>query len=203
MIAATWTAIFFGLYVLLVQNSGGRRLDEWLFNAVPRRHSILFRLAGAAIGSEPLWVLVGLGAAVMVGLRKGRLRQLVVGAGMAAASVALGELFKRVLLSRPSAGAATAASNSFPSGHVVVVTAAVVAVGFVAGPRWRRVVLVAGSLLCVLVGMSTMVQQWHRPSDVLSAYALVAACAYAGAAVLRSWSAVSDPSDSGRERARP
>jgi membrane-associated phospholipid phosphatase len=170
--------------VVLVHTSSGRGLDERIFTAVPRHHSMWFRLSGALIGSEPIWVIVGIAVATAVGLRRRRVFRLAVGLSVAVVSVAMAELFKRVLLSRPSAGAAGAVSNSFPSGHAVVAAVVVVAVWFVVGDRWRGRVVVIGSVLCGLVGVATVVQQWHRPSDVVSAYALVAACACAGGAIL-------------------
>ena len=188
LLAFVWLALFFGLYVFFVHTSVGRGLDERLFNAVPRQHSIWFRLSGALLGGEVVLAVVGIAAVLVVGLRRRRFRRMVVGLATAAVSVVAGELFKRVLLSRPTAGAAEAVSNSFPSGHTVVATAVAVAVWFVAGERRRPVVVVIGGLLCVLVGAVTIVQQWHRPSDVVSAYALVAACACAAGATLARWS---------------
>lgn len=179
-----WLAVFFGLYVLLVHTAAGRSLDEQVFAAVPRNHSMWFRLSGALLGSEALWAAGGLAATVTIGLRSRRRRHLVVGLATVVVSTVAGEVLKHVLLSRPSAGAAGAVSNSFPSGHTVVAAAVVVAIWFVSDDRWRPMVAVAGSLVCAVVGMVTIVQQWHRPSDVLSAYALVAACACAGGAFL-------------------
>ena len=76
---------------------------------------------------------------------------------------------------------------SFPSGHTVVAAAVVVAVWFVADVRWRPAVVAIGVVLNVLVGGVTVVQQWHRPGDVVSAYALVVACACAAGAILARW----------------
>lgn len=185
--AVFWLAVFFGLYVFCVHTSAGRGIDERMFQAIPRHHSVWFRLSGGLVGSEVVWAVLGGAAAVAVGLRRRRLPHLVVGVGAAATSVAMAELLKHVLLSRPSAGAAAAVSNSFPSGHTVVAAAVVVAVWFVASARWRSTVVIVGAVVCVLVGVVTMVQQWHRPSDVVSAYALVAASACAGAAILDRW----------------
>lgn len=184
LLAFVWLAIFFGLYAFFVHTGAGRGLDERIFNAAPRGHSIWFRLSGGLLGSEVVLAAAGLMLTVVVGLRRRRFRQMVVGLGSAVTSVVMAELLKHVLLSRPSAGASGAVSNSFPSGHTVVAAAVVVEVWFVAGQRWRPTVVVVGGLLSLLVGVVTVVQQWHRPSDVVSAYALVAACACAAGAVL-------------------
>lgn len=184
LLAFVSLVVFFGLYVFFVHTAAGRGLDEDMFNAVPRNHSIWFRLSGAFLGSEVVLAAGGVALALMLGMRRHRFRELAVGLGAAAVSVVAAELLKHVLLSRPSSGAVAAVSNSFPSGHTVVATAVVVAVWFVASERWRPTVMVVGGLLCVLVGVVTVVQQWHRPSDVISAYALVVACACAGKAAL-------------------
>ena len=184
LLTFVWLAVFFGLYAFFVHTAAGRGLDERIFNAAPRGHSVWFRLSGGLLGSEIVLAAAGVSLTVVLGLRRHRSRQMVVGLGSAVMSVVMAELLKHVLLSRPSAGAPAAVSNSFPSGHTVVAAAVVVAVWFVAGQRWRPTVVVVGGLVSLLVGFVTVVQQWHRPSDVVSAYALVAACACAAGAVL-------------------
>ncbi|HET9127344.1 MAG TPA: phosphatase PAP2 family protein [Propionibacteriaceae bacterium] len=158
-----------------------------MFNAVPRQHTTWFRLSGGFLGSEVVLAVGGVALTLVVGLRRRRFRHLVVGLATAAASVVAAELLKHVLLSRPSTAAPAAVSNSFPSGHTAVAAAVTVALWFVVSPRWRPAVVIVGGLLCALVGVVTVVQQWHRPSDAVSAYALVAACACAGGAALVPW----------------
>jgi len=199
LLAVVWLAVFVGLYVFFVHTSAGRGLDERIFNAIPRHHSVWFRLSGALLGSEVVWALLGVAATLALGLRRRQILQLVVGLATAGTSVLMAELLKHVLLSRPTAGATAAVSNSFPSGHTVTAAAVVVAVWFVSGDRWRPRVVTVGALLRGLVGLVTMVQQWHRLSDVLSAYALVAACACAGGAILDRWAGSAATRSTGSE----
>lgn len=187
LLALVWLVVFFGLYVFFVHTSAGRGLDNRIFQAVPRHQSTWFRLSGGLLGNEALLAVGGGGLALIVGLRRRRFRHLAVGLATAALSVALAELLKHVLLSRPSAGAAAAVANSFPSGHAVVAPAVAVAIWLVSSARWRRTVVVAGTVVSSLVGLITVVQQWHRPSDVVSAYVLVAACACIDGAILARW----------------
>jgi membrane-associated phospholipid phosphatase len=77
---------------------------------------------------------------------------------------------------RPSTALVLAPSSSFPSGHAVGVTVAVLALLTVAWPvvsqRTRRWLLVAGIALIVVIGAGRVVLNVHHPSDVLAGWAL-------------------------------
>ena len=186
-LAASLSVAFLGIYGFFVHTSAGRGLDDRIFQAVPRPHSMWFRLGGALLGSEALLALVGMGLMLVVGVRARRPRHIVVALSVVAGSVVTAELFKHVLLSRPGSGAAAAVANSYPSGHVTVAAAAAVAVWFVSGPRRRPAVAVFGGVISLVVGVVTVVQEWHRPSDVVGAFVLVASWACAGNAILNGW----------------
>ncbi len=94
----------------------------------------------------------GLGAAVLVVLA---------GANLSAQGL-------KQVLERPDllAGAAYATGNSFPSGHVAIVSSLALASVLVAPRRVRTVVAVLGAALIATVGVSTMIAGWHRLADV-------------------------------------
>jgi hypothetical protein len=54
-------------------------------------------------------------------------------------------------------------------------------------PRWRPLAAFGGGTYAVVSGVSTVINQWHRPSDVVAAFLLVAfwTC-LAGVAILRT-----------------
>ena len=63
-------------------------------------------------------------------------------------------------------------ANTLPSGHTTMATSAAVALILLSGRRWRALSAWAGALFAIAMGYSTLVCQWHRPSDVMTAVLL-------------------------------
>ena len=98
----------------------------------------------------------------------------------------------KLLLERPDllAGAAYATGNSFPSGHVAVVSSLALASILVVPRRGRTVVAVTGAAMIATVGVSTMIAGWHRLADVEGAIFISLAWASFVTAILvstRGW----------------
>ena len=81
------------------------------------------------------------------------------------------QVLKQVVLPRPDWGFSERwdAANTLPSGHTAVAASAAVALVLVAPARWRPAAAWSGAALTALMGLSTLVCQWHRPSDVVAA----------------------------------
>lgn len=93
-------------------------------------------------------------------------------------------------LERPELGVQTLATNSLPSGHTTLAASAAAAVLLVVAPRWRPFTAAVGGSYAVLCGAATLVNLWHRPSDVMAAFLVVGAwTALAGWIVLRTGTA--------------
>lgn len=77
---------------------------------------------------------------------------------------------------RPVTALTHASSSSFPSGHALGITVAVLAFGTLLWPHLteslRVPVLVVGASLVILVGVSRVVLNVHHPSDVVAGWAL-------------------------------
>lgn len=73
--------------------------------------------------------------------------------------------------------------GSFPSGHVAVTTALVLAVLSVSTPRFARVLRVPAVVLPAATAVSTIAVGWHRPSDAVGGV-LVAVAAHHGVRAL-------------------
>lgn len=76
---------------------------------------------------------------------------------------------------RPDTAFVAAHSTSFPSGHAVGVMVSVCALLTIALPavrRMRGVLIAAGALLVVAIGVGRVVLNVHHPSDVLAGWAL-------------------------------
>lgn len=83
------------------------------------------------------------------------------------------QLLKRELIDRPDLDVGYAMENSLPSGHTTVVLSLVVAALLVAPHGLRLALASAGALIVTVTGASTVVAEWHRPSDVLAALLVV------------------------------
>lgn len=94
-------------------------------------------------------------------------------AAMAAANLST-QLIKFGLPDRPDVGVNTLALNSLPSGHSTLAASAAAAVFLVVSPRWRPVTALLGGSYAIIAGISTLINQWHRPADVVAAFFVVA-----------------------------
>lgn len=169
-------------------------LTGWLFLGVPR-----FRLADQAallgaraegwsdsldqswaravlgVVSEP-FLVAALAVAVVVALVRRRwgdaIRAMLIVAGANLTTQVLKELLERpVDVGVPD----SSYGNSLPSGHATV-AASVAAVALVVAPRATRpVVALVGAAYAATTAVATMLLSWHRPSDLLAAFAIVSA----------------------------
>lgn len=77
---------------------------------------------------------------------------------------------------RPSTALVQSFDTSFPSGHAVGVTAAVLSLLTVASVflprRWRVVLTVLGAVIVVAIGFGRVALNVHHPSDVVAGWAL-------------------------------
>ncbi len=118
-----------------------------------------------------LVVVIVLGVAVALVQRQGRVA-LAVPLLVGGANVTT-QVLKYEVLTRPDLGVSEAVANSLPSGHTTVAgTVAAVAV-LVAPPRWRWAATLAGWAYAGGTGLATMVNGWHRASDVAAAMLVV------------------------------
>ncbi|TLM81735.1 phosphatase PAP2 family protein [Pseudarthrobacter sp. NamE2] len=85
------------------------------------------------------------------------------------------QVLKDVLPARPDKGVVTLELNSLPSGHTTLAASAAAAVFLMASPRWRPMAGFVGGTFAIASGVSTLINQWHRPADVVAAFLLVGA----------------------------
>lgn len=188
-VAAVLLAVaFVATYLFFVRTYVGQVVDERAFVGASAQHDAVYRLTGMALGNVPA-VAIGGGVllTVIIGLATRRIRHLLVALVVGTVAVIAAELAKHVFLERAETGATDLLDNSFPSGHATVAAAAAFAVFVVSTPRWRPIAAVLGAAFAVLTGILLVIQQWHRPSDVVAAFMLVAACACLGGIALLLW----------------
>ncbi len=76
-------------------------------------------------------------------------------------------------------------TNTLPSGHTTVAAAALVGLLLVVPPALRSLTTVVGTLAVCAYGLATLVNQWHRPSDVFAAILVSCAWGYLAVAAIR------------------
>ncbi|HEX6340346.1 phosphatase PAP2 family protein [Umezawaea sp.] len=189
LVAATACLFALGLTCLVfVWTPGGQAFDGALLPLSERGASYqqdtpLLGPAKAvlAVFGDELVLGVVLLAAVLLGRRAWTS---VAAVGVVLGSVAAARVLKEVVV-RPELGVVgSSAHNSFPSGHVAVATALVLAFVLVLPPAVRWWALVPGVPVVVVVGASTMVTGWHRLSDLVGGVLVASALHCLAAAAL-------------------
>jgi membrane-associated phospholipid phosphatase len=92
----------------------------------------------------------------------------------AAANIAT-QILKDLVPVRPFRGIETLDLNSLPSGHTTLAASAAAVVFLIVSPRWRPLAGFLGGSFAVATGVSTLINQWHRPADVVAAFLVVGA----------------------------
>jgi PAP2 superfamily. len=170
-----------GLFAFFVGTYVGQSIDEHAFDGAANWQGPLAAVAGWMLDALPV-IALGLGAVLVVVIVVVRRvwQQGLVAVVAALAALLSTQILKNFVLIRPQTGVADGLSNSLPSGHTTAAAAAALAVFLVASARTRPVVAVLGSLFTVLVGVATLIHQWHRPSDIIAA--MIVACFWGCAA---------------------
>jgi membrane-associated phospholipid phosphatase len=173
--ALALAALFVVIYLFFVRTYAGQIVDERAFIGANSAHDAFVALARHFLDVLPVAALgAGLVTVVIIGLVRRNWRVLIVAAIAVAGANASTELLKYTFLSRPETGATFLLSNSFPSGHTTVAASVALAIFLVSSPRYRAVVAVCGAIFAIATGAFTLVSQWHRPSDVIAGFLVVA-----------------------------
>ncbi|WP_422934049.1 phosphatase PAP2 family protein [Sinomonas sp. P47F7] len=166
-----------GTYWFFVRTTTGQYIDESALDEAVELYG--GRAAKAALGFldalPTIAVVLGIGGLIYAAVVKGRWSAaLIAFAGAALANVAT-QVLKAYVFTRPFRGVETLMDNSLPSGHTTLAASAAAAVFLVSSPAWRPFVAWAGGTFAILSGGATLVNQWHRPSDVIAAFLVVGA----------------------------
>ena len=166
-------ATIVALVVLLVDTARGQRLDEIVLQAMytnPRTDRVLLR--GLDLVSEGA-VALAIVAVLVIGAMRRRLDLGAAAAFVIVVATVGTQVLKYAVIERPDLGGAT--ENTLPSGHVTVITSILVGLVIALPARWRPLLVPAVAFLATCGGVGTIVLNWHRPSDVIAAYAVVLA----------------------------
>jgi|RhiMethySRZTD1v2_1073278.scaffolds.fasta_scaffold670008_1 membrane-associated phospholipid phosphatase len=178
---------FVVLALLLVLGAGIDQLDHRVLAAViSEREANLTLLARAAswLGSAGVRVGLAIAGAVLLWLRTRRLLLPIALLGALAATASLVTILKIALdRSRPPANLVLGApltDKGFPSGHAAGGSVVVILIALLLGltatkPLVRRLLVIIGCLLALLIGWSRSYLGDHWPTDVFAGWLLAAA----------------------------
>lgn len=171
-------AVAFGQTVrIFLGTAAGQRFDELALAGSEHGSSTLWRVAGPVLDVVSVAFIA---VAVVVVLVIAALRR-AWGLGLQVAVLVAGanlttQVLKHDVLERADLGVLTQRpGNSLPSGHTTVAASVAIALLLVVPRRTRPYVALLGAAWTAATGVSTLVGQWHRPSDVLAALLVVGA----------------------------
>ena len=163
-------------YYYFVRTTTGQFIDESALVEAVEIHGTAGKAANKLLDWLPaLSVLIA--SVVVLFVTVMRRRWVAAGIAVAAcvgANLAT-QLIKDLVPVRPYRGIETLELNSLPSGHTTMAASAAAAVFLMVSPRWRPLAGFLGGSFTVATGLSTLINQWHRPADVVAAILVVAA----------------------------
>jgi membrane-associated phospholipid phosphatase len=162
-------------YYFFVRTTTGQFIDESALVEAVEIHGPAGKAANKLLDWLPALSLL-LATVVVLVLTIVKRRWAAAGIAVAAcvgANVAT-QILKDLVPVRPYRGIATLELNSLPSGHTTLAASAAAAAFLMVSPRWRPLVGFLGGTFAVATGLSTLINQWHRPADVVAAFLVVA-----------------------------
>ena len=163
--AALALLAFAATYALLVTTQTGQIVD----NEVMERFGVLTgneQPRPGLLGEIQIQVLLLAGvvlAMICMGRRSWRLFVYACAVILATTGIAIA---LKAGLPRPALGVG-AAHNSYPSNTVAAFTSVALSLAAVVSPGWQRTVRHAGMVVVLVIGVTVIALQWHRPSDVI------------------------------------
>lgn len=179
--AGTVASLYFFVFTSTGQYVDERALTEYANQFSGYQHSTL-----AALDYLPYAVIIiAVICLVAVLIWKHHFLSALVGVCAGTGAYLTTHMLKNYLLDKPDYGIQDALLNSAPSGHTTFAAAAASAL-FLASPRaLRPTVALFGAAATFMIGISTIINGWHRPGDVVSAIFNAAFWTVCGLMVLR------------------
>ncbi|MCZ2402312.1 phosphatase PAP2 family protein [Paenarthrobacter sp. Z7-10] len=186
--AAAAVAGLIATYVFFVRTFTGQYIDESALDEASRVQAVVgVQVAGFLDALPVTSVIIAALVVLFVCLKRRRWKVAGIAVGAMAAANLCTEVLKFSLPDRPDRGIVTLGLNSLPSGHSTLAASSAAAVFLVVSPRWRPLVGFAGGSYAIFSGVSTVINGWHRPADVVAAFLIVTFwTALAGLVILRT-----------------
>jgi membrane-associated phospholipid phosphatase len=176
--AVLCAATFVLVYRLAVLTVRGRTLDGAALRGALLSRSRLTDLVERVLDVVSVTALLAAGVLIAV-IALVRLRHTLALAAivMLAGANLSTQVLKRYVLDRPDLGLdeiTPARLNSMPSGHSTVALSVAVALVMVLPAKLRPSAAVAGAVYASVTGIGTLLAGWHRPSDAVAGFLVVA-----------------------------
>ncbi len=194
VMALASTAGVLAMYRFFIETGVGQEMDSLGLRGATigawRVSATAFRVLDSV--SLPMVTFVIVGVVILALLRRQPFASLVAVVVVAGANLTT-QALKRIVFTRDNLTAGSPNwGNSLPSGHTAVIASAAIALLLVVPPALRGPTAVLGTLAVWVIGYSTLVGQWHRPSDVVAGLLVSGAWGFAGIAWLR-WRSLAQP----------
>ncbi|WP_307038038.1 phosphatase PAP2 family protein [Arthrobacter sp. B3I4] len=175
-------------YYFFVRTTTGQFIDESALVEAVGMYGTAGKAATELLDGLPaLSLLIGTLVVAVVTVVKRRWAAAGIAVAAAAGANIATQLLKNLVPDRPFRGIETLELNSLPSGHTTLAASAAAAVFLMVSPRWRPLAGFLGGSFAVATGVSTLINQWHRPADVVAAFLMVGAFTLpAGWLIMRS-----------------
>lgn len=172
--AIVCAVLFIAVYLMFVLSVPGQLIDVAL-----RETTFAFDHPLPNLDPQNRWIAVWILAPPVLALLAltlpgRRLITLGITAGFIAAANVTTQIVKHVWLQRPELIAEAGTDNALPSGHTTMAASAAVAVFLAAPARYRPAAGAAGAVWGGGWGALIFLESWHWPSDMVSAYLVVA-----------------------------
>lgn len=181
MVAGLWATIW-----AFLDSYSGQWIDQTALSEVSnnlRRYSQpSVSLLNALPAISGVLALVGI---VFVLVRRHRFAPALIGLLVAAGANGTTQILKSAILNKPNLGVQEATINSLPSGHTTFAAAAGAALFLAAPKKWRPFLSLVMFLFSVMTGVATVINEWHRPADVVAALFVVGGWTALGLLILR------------------
>lgn len=159
-----------------VETYAGQRLDQMAFDGATYGQGRLWSYAEPVLDVVSVsFVVVGIAAAMGIALLRRRWGLALQVAFLVAGANVTTQVLKHTVLHRDNLVGGYSYENTLPSGHTTVAASVAVALLVVVPRGVRPLVATLGAAYAALTGVSTLVGQWHRPSDAVAAVLVVVA----------------------------
>lgn len=166
------------LWWLFVTTPPGQRVEELAMegSAIGRWRLVAGTQTVLDVVSVPFLALVALAGAAVAAARRRWFLAAAVPVMVGGANLTT-QVLKYAVFSRPDLEISATVSNTLPSGHTTVAGSVAAVAVLVVPPRWRWAAAVAGWGYAGGTGLATIINGWHRASDVLAGLLVVLAWA--------------------------
>ena len=166
----------FLLWRVFVETLAGQQVENAAFQGALYGQTQLWRVAERVLDVVSVGFIVGvLIAAMVIAVLRRRWSLAVQVAVLMIGANLTTQVLKKWVLYRPDLGVEADYGNTLPSGHTTAAASVSAALLLVVPPRARPWAAVLGAGYTTATGISTLIGQWHRPSDVVAAVLVVLA----------------------------